>query len=96
MIELPSLHNLSRQVMAARNSEKKWKESFSNFYYGSEHCVDLKTWVKGTKYLSGDILNELIGLMSWHVMIEVFVSSIYSANWYALILDEAIDISNKE
>ena len=40
------------------------------------------------------ILNELIGLMSRQVMVEV-VSSIHNANWYALI-DKATDISYKE
>ena len=33
--------------------------------------------------------------MSRHVMVEA-LSSIYSANWYALIVDEATDICNKE
>ena len=41
------------------------------------------------------ILNELIGLISWQAMVEV-VSSIHNANWYALIIDKATDISNKE
>ena len=41
------------------------------------------------------ILNELIGLMSQQVMVEV-ISSIECANRYALIIAEATDISNKE
>ena len=47
----------------------------------------LNGWLKEKKYLSGEILNELIGLMSRHVMVEVFFLSYAQCCWYTLIAE---------
>ena len=61
-------------------------------------CEDnskLKVWIKERKYLSSDIINEIMQIMSNYILRQLLVS-IREASMYSLIVDEATDISKKE
>ena len=60
-----------------------------------EDSPDIERWIKEKHYLSGDILNEMIGLLGRNVLMDI-LADIRIAKWYALIADEATDVSNKE
>ena len=61
----------------------------------SEECLDLKQWIKEKKYLSGDIINEIIRIMS-NQLLRTLLSEIREAGMFSLIADEATDINNTE
>ena len=54
----------------------------------------LKQWIKDKKYLSGDIINEIIRIMS-NQLLRKLLSEVREAGLLSLIADEATDSSNK-
>ena len=60
----------------------------------AERCSDLKRFIHEKRYLSGDIVNEVITLMGNVVLCEL-LSEIKVANIFSLIADEASDVSHK-
>ena len=62
---------------------------------GSEDNPQLKQWLLAKKYLSHDILNKQIGLMANH-MLRKLLQEIREATVYALIADEATDVSHNQ
>lgn len=62
----------------------------------SENCPRLKQWIEENyNYLSSDTINERIKLMGHHVLSDL-LSTIREAVRFAIIADEATDISHKE
>ena len=61
----------------------------------SEECLHLKQWIKEKKYLSGDIINEIIRIMS-NQLLRTLLSEVREAGMFSLIADEATDINNSE
>ena len=63
----------------------------------SEDDNAITTWLKNKtdKYTAPDIQNEILQIMAWHVLREV-VTSIQSASFLTLMVDETTDVSNKE
>ena len=57
----------------------------------------LKQWLCEAKYMSHDIVNELLTGMG-HKVLPSILSKIKQQNpaWYAIIGDEATDINNRE
>ena len=57
----------------------------------------MNNWLqkKGDKYLSPDIQNELIQLMSLSILRSI-ASSVQGAYFFTLMADECVDVSNKE
>ena len=55
----------------------------------------MKAWTEGNKHLSPQILNELIAIMS-NQLLRGILHEIKQAVYFALIADEALDISHKE
>ena len=55
----------------------------------------MKSWIEGNKYLSPQILNELIGIMS-NQLLRGILHEIKEAVYFALIAAEASDVSHKE
>lgn len=95
--EVNSLRCLARQGLAFRGHEN----SEGNFYqiinlqiinYNDE---SLKKWLTSQKYMSPEILNELIELMAQDVLRSV-LAEVQSVPYYAIIADETRDISGKE
>ncbi len=63
----------------------------------SAENADLKSWLKERKYLSHDIVNEMISLMGQTVLRKVIASiKAYQPNWFAIIADEATDVNYQE
>ena len=58
-------------------------------------CLGLKQYVENGKYLSHDVINEMISLMSNQVLRKL-LSEIREAQFYSLIADKATDVANKE
>ena len=54
-------------------------------------CLKKKT----DKYTAPDIQHEILQIMAWHVLQEV-LTSIQSASFLTLMMDETTDVSNKE
>ena len=61
----------------------------------SEDLPELKSWIKDKKYLSSDIINEIIQLMS-NAVLRNILGKIREACRFAIITDEATDVSHKE
>ena len=61
----------------------------------SEDIHGLETWIKDGRYLSHDIINELIEMMA-HQLLRGILNEIKNATWFALIADETRDISGLE
>ena len=60
-----------------------------------EDNSNLKLWIKDKKYLSSEIINEIMQIISNYILRQLLVS-IREASMYSLIADEATDISKKE
>ena len=61
----------------------------------SEERPELRQWIESKRYLSSDIVNEIIGIMAHHILREILIEIRQSLK-YSLIADEATDVSNKE
>ena len=61
----------------------------------SEECSDIEQWTKEKKYLSGEIINEVISIMS-NKLLQTLLNEVREAALFSLIADEATDISNNE
>ena len=57
----------------------------------------LEEWLKGAKYLSHDIVNELVEIMACaHNLLCKFLVEIRESKWFAIIADETRDASGLE
>ena len=61
----------------------------------AEHCSGLNQFIKDRYYLSNDIINEMIAIMSMEILREI-LSNIRRVGTFSLIADEATDTSQKE
>ena len=61
----------------------------------AEHCSGLRQYISDKNYLSGDIINEMISIMS-NTLLRQILTVIRKASFFSLIADEATDISHKE
>uniref|UniRef100_A0A1X7VKF4 Uncharacterized protein n=1 Tax=Amphimedon queenslandica TaxID=400682 RepID=A0A1X7VKF4_AMPQE len=55
----------------------------------------LKQWVHSGKYMSHEIINEVIEIMA-HELLRGIIANVKCANYYALIADETQDVSRIE
>ena len=55
----------------------------------------MKAWLDKKQYLSPVITNEMINIMGLAVL-EKILTDIKTSKWYAIIIDEATDISHTE
>lgn len=63
-----------------------------------EIIQDIKDWLErkhGDKYTSPEIQNEILDLMSQTILREV-IKSIQCADYFTIMVDECVDMSNKE
>ena len=58
-------------------------------------CCGLKQYVDNGNYLSHEIINEMISLMSNEVLRQI-LSEIREAQIFSLIADEITDVAHKE
>ena len=81
--------------MAIRGHEEIKGNLFQLLLLRKGECPEIQQWIESRRYLSSDIVNEMICLMAHHVLREI-LCEIRGAVRYALIADEAVDSSNKE
>ena len=62
--QMSSLKYLLRQGLAIRGHEELEGNLRQLLLLRCEDCPSMKAWIEGNKYLSPQILNELIGIMS--------------------------------
>ena len=92
---ISSIKYLVRQGLALRGHEDLAGTLMQLLLLWSEECPGLKQWIKEKKYLSGEIINEIIGIMS-NQLYRKLLNKVREVALFSLIADEATDISNKE
>ena len=95
MVVLSSLKHLLRQGSALRGHNEEDGNLMQLLLLRSSDHVHLKQYIGDGKYLSHDIINELVSLMG-HQVLNKILSEIRKANSYSIIADEATDVSNKK
>ena len=96
---LSSVRFLARQGLAFQGHTKTSEVSEGNLYQllllRSEDNNRMGLWLKKREYISPDIVNEIVVLMGQNVLRTIF-AQIKTSMWFALIADEASDISHNE
>ena len=97
MKQLEAMKFLLRQGIALRGHSEEEENLPHLLALWSGDSAVVKDWIKAWKYMSHDIVNELITLMGLNVLRQLLVK-IKSCDpfWYAIIVDEATDVSGKE
>ena len=96
---LSSIRYLSRQGLALRGHNESADTLDGNLYQLllllSENDRPMREWLSKREYISPDIVNELITTMGPCVLRNI-LAKVKEAMWYAIIADEATDISHNE
>lgn len=93
--QLSSLLYLTRQGLSIRGHDDTEGNLFQLVQLRSEDDPNLKAWLCTRKYFSAEIVNEQIELMAKSVLRNI-LSDIHTASWFAIIADEATDVSKCE
>ena len=67
----------------------------SYFFSKQKDCPSLGIWLKRLKYISPEVINEIIAICG-KTILRGLLQDIIAADYYALIADEATDISHNE
>ena len=90
---------LGRQGLALRGHEESIESFDGNLYQllllEATRDEKMKAWLDKKQYLSPVITNEMINIMGLAVL-EKILTNIKTSKWYAIIVDEATDISHTE
>ena len=86
---------LMRQGQAVRGHDEAEGNLHQMLLLWQTDIPELKRWMQEGKYMSPEIVNELISEMGQKVLQEL-LSKIQEARWFSLIADETRDISNIE
>ena len=96
---LSSIRYLCHQGLALRGHNESTETLDGNLYQLllmlSENDRPTKEWLSKREYTSPDIVNELITIMGQCVL-RNFLARVKEAMWYAIIADEATDVSQNE
>ena len=95
IVNLSSLKFLVRQGVPIRGHEEIEGNLMQLLLLRANDCSGLKQYVENGTYLSHDVINEMISLMSNQVLRKL-LSEIREAQFYSLIADKATDVANKE
>ena len=93
--QLTTMRYLLRQGLALRGHEDSEGNLLQLLLLRCEDSPGLKQWIAAKKYISPEIVNELIALMAHHVLRES-LHDVQEAEVFSIIVDEATDISNTE
>ena len=95
---LSNIRFLARQSIAIRGDGDEENSNFIQLFKlrGGDDpkfakCLEKKT----DKYVSADIQNELLKVMGLQVLRDI-ATSLHSAEFYSIMVDETTDVSNKE
>ena len=96
LIQISSLKFLLRQGMAVRGHEEIQGNLPQLMLLRANDVADpVKKWVYDGKYMSHDVMNELITALG-QATIRKIINHVQSVRSYALLVDETRDVSNKE
>uniref|UniRef100_A0A1X7UU19 DUF4371 domain-containing protein n=1 Tax=Amphimedon queenslandica TaxID=400682 RepID=A0A1X7UU19_AMPQE len=92
---LSLIQMLSKQGLPFRGHVEKKGNFVQLLLCRSEDVEGLKKWVHSGKYMSHEIINEVIEIMA-HELLRGVIANVKCANYYALIADETQDVSRIE
>ena len=95
---LSNIRFLARQSIAIRGDGDEENSNFIQlFKLRGEDDPKFAKWLekKTNKYVSADIQNELLKVMGLQVLRDI-ATSLHSAEFYSIMVDETTDVSNKE
>ena len=95
---LSNIRFLARQSIAIRGDGDEENSNFIQlFKLRGEDDPKFAKWLekKTDKYVSVDIQNELLKVMGLQVLRDI-ATSLHSAEFYSIMVDETTDVSNKE
>ena len=95
---LSNIRFLARQSIAIRGDGDEENSNFIQlFKLRGEDDPKFAKWLekKTDKYVSADIQNELLKVMGLQVLRDI-ATSLHSAEFYSIMVDETTDVSNKE
>lgn len=95
MVEISSLKYVMRQGLAVRGHQEEEGNLYQLLKCRAESIKGLEDWLHDGKYLSHDIINEIIELMA-HQLLRQLLNEIRKAEWFSIIADETRDISGGE
>lgn len=95
--QMNSLRFLLRQGLAIRGHDETEGNLYKLLLMCSAYDPCLTKWIRDKRYLSPLIINELITSMGLSVL-RSLLSKVKECKpaWYAIIVDEATDVANKE
>jgi hypothetical protein len=91
MKELKAVRFLLRQGLPMRGH----LDEEGNLHHLLKQCFDAYEWLDNGMYLSHDVVNEIIDIMSQNILRSV-LCEIRQALFYAILADEVRDLSNRE
>ena len=96
---LRAIKFLGKQGLAIRGHNESTEVFQGNLYQllllEAEDCSGINEWLRKREYISPTIVDELIKLMGKAILRDI-ISKVTSAKWYAIIADEATDVSGTE
>jgi len=93
--QLTSLRLLLREGLAVRGYDNIEGNLEQLLRLRAEDCPNLAGWIRDHKYLSVDVVNEQIAIMSNSVL-RAIINDIKDARWFAITADETRDVSGAE
>ena len=94
-MQLSSLRYLARQGLAVRGHKDEEGNLFQLLKCRATVVHGVDEWLKSGKYLSHDIINELVEIMALNLLRNL-LTEIRQSQWFALISDETRDQSGLE
>ena len=94
--QLEAMKFLLRQGIALRGHSEEEGNLYQLLTAWSGDCTAIKSWIEERKYMSHDIVNELITLMGHNILRQLLVRIKCVPSWYAVIVDEATDVACRE
>ncbi|XP_065885455.1 zinc finger MYM-type protein 1-like [Dysidea avara] len=96
---LRAIKFLGKQGLAIRGHNENAEAFQGNLYQllllQAEDCPGMNEWLRQREYISPTIVDELIKSMGKSILRDI-ISEVSSAPWYAIIADEATDVSGTE
>ena len=95
MKELSSIRFLARQGLAFRGHTDEEGNFMQLLKCRAGDIQGLESWIRDGRYLSHDIVNEILEIMA-HQILRELLDRIREAEWFALVADETQDVSGVE
>lgn len=96
---LHSIKYLARQGLPLRGHHEDSVSFEGNLYQllllHATYCPKMTAWLTKREYISPDIVNELIRMMG-QSLLRTLLGEIRSSLWFAILADEATDVSHHE